>query len=76
MTSVKATGSSLSGAKGEMTGANERTSAYYNRISEEIMQFASKVRDSEVRRDMLELAERFRRMARYVERRDPNRGGT
>jgi len=40
------------------------------------MQFASKVRDSEVRRDMLELAERFRRMARYVERRDPNRGGT
>ena len=59
-----------------MTGANERTSAYYNRIAEEIMQFASKVRDSEVRRDMLELAERFRRMARYVERRDPNRGGT
>jgi len=59
-----------------MTGATERTSAYYNRISEEIMQFAWQVRDSEVRRELLELAERFRRMARYVERRYPNRGGT
>jgi len=59
-----------------MTGANERTSAYYNRIAEEIMQFAWKVRDSKVRQEMLELAERFRRMARHIERRDPNRSGT
>jgi hypothetical protein len=58
-----------------MTGADERTPAYYRKVAAEIIRAASKTRDLEVRRELLELATRFQRMAAYVERRYPNRGG-
>lgn len=58
-----------------MTGVDERTAAYYRKIAAEIRWAAWKTRDLEVRRELLELAIRFRRMAVYVEKRYPNRGG-
>jgi hypothetical protein len=55
-----------------MRDAQQPTTAYYRKISREIKELASRAELPEVRRDMLELAERFDRMAAYVEKRYPN----
>jgi len=47
------------------------SAAYYRRMASEIEQFAQQSQLSEVRRELLELAERFRRMA---ERREQGSG--
>lgn len=51
------------------------TAAYYRKTAEEIRGLASKVQLPDVRREMLELAERFDRMAAYVEQHHPDRRG-
>src|SRR6266478_812605 len=53
--------------------AKEPTAAYYRAVAEEITQVASKARFPQTRIELLELAERFRRMAIYVEHRYPSR---
>jgi HAMP domain-containing protein len=45
---------------------------YYRRIAKQIRELAERAQFPEVRTELLELAERFRRMAVYVERRYPN----
>ena len=49
------------------------TAAYYREIAAEIKDFATRAQVPEVRRDLLDLAERFTRMAEFVERRYPAR---
>jgi hypothetical protein len=49
------------------------TAEYYRNIAEEIRQIAEAAQVPEVRRDLFDLAKRFRRMAEYAERRDPCR---
>jgi hypothetical protein len=48
------------------------TAAYYRQIAIEIMELATKAQFPGVRGELLDLAERFRRMAVYVEERYPN----
>ena len=55
-----------------MTDEQEPTAAYYRKVSEEITQLAQKSQLPDVQRELLELAERFRRMADYVGKRYPN----
>jgi hypothetical protein len=57
-----------------MTDAPAPTAAYYRQVARQIRVHAHDAELPEVRRDLLDLAERFDRMARYVEKRDPNRG--
>ena len=59
----------------EMTSSNEPGAEYYRALALEITDFAMKAQLSEIRRELLELAERFRRMAIFVERRHPTRRG-
>ena len=54
--------------------SNDRPSAqYYRRVAAEIVQLAEQSQSPEVRRELLELAERFKRMA---ERREHCSGDT
>jgi hypothetical protein len=64
----------LSRAEGR-TEATAPTAAYYRNVAEEITGLARRMQLPEVGRELLELAERFRRMAAYVERRYPDRRG-
>ena len=48
---------------------------YYRQVAGQIRAFAHAARVPEVRRDLLDLAERFDRMALYVEQRYPERRG-
>ena len=57
-----------------MTDEPAPTAAYYRQIAREIREYAQDAHLPEVRRDLLDLAERFDRMALYVEKRDPSRG--
>ena len=52
-----------------MTAGDIRRVAYYRQIAAEITALAKKTQDPEVRRELLDLAERFRRLADHVERR-------
>jgi hypothetical protein len=58
-----------------MTDEQEPTAAYYRQVAEEIRGLARNAQTPDVRREMLEIAERFDRMADYVERRYPDRSG-
>ena len=59
-----------------MTDEQAPTAAYYRRVAGEITGLARKSQSPDVRLELLELAERFRRMADYVEKRFPNGRGT
>jgi hypothetical protein len=56
-----------------MSGEQLPTAEYYRKVADEIRQIAERSRLPEVRRDLLDLAERFNRMAEHVERRHPCR---
>jgi uncharacterized protein Yka (UPF0111/DUF47 family) len=58
-----------------MTDTQQRTAAYYRKTAEDLRVLAGKAQLPEVRRELLELAERFDRMADYVETRYPNGRG-
>ncbi|HUC10669.1 MAG TPA: hypothetical protein VL985_09630 [Stellaceae bacterium] len=58
-----------------MSGEQLPTAEYYRNVADEIRQLAERSQLPEVRRELLELAERFRRMAEHVERRYPCRSG-
>ena len=58
-----------------MRARQERTAAYYREAAGQIRALASNAGLPEVRREMFDLAERFERIADYVERRYPERGG-
>jgi hypothetical protein len=60
---------------GGVASAKEPTAAYYRAVAEEIVRNARKAQNPDIRSELLELAERFRRMAIYVERRYPARSG-
>lgn len=51
------------------------TAAYYHETAARLRAFARESRFLEVRIELFELAQRFERMARYVERRYPERRG-
>jgi hypothetical protein len=51
------------------------TAAYYRQVAEQIRAFAQEARVPEVRRELLDLAERFARMALFVAQRYPDRRG-
>jgi nitrate/nitrite-specific signal transduction histidine kinase len=51
------------------------TAAYYREVAARIRDLAWKAQLPEVRSEMAELAERFERMAAYVEKRYPNGRG-
>jgi len=59
-----------------MTDEQEPTAAYYRKVAGEITELAQKSQLPDVQRELLELAERFRRMADYVGKRYPNGRGT
>jgi hypothetical protein len=59
-----------------MAKEQEPTAAYYRQVAQEIRDLATHSQNPEVRREMFETAERFERMADYVERRYPDRSGT
>jgi hypothetical protein len=56
-----------------MTEEQAPTAAYYRRVARQIREHAHDAHLPEVRRDLLDLAERFDRMALFVEKRYPNR---
>jgi hypothetical protein len=58
-----------------MAEEQQPTAVYYRQVAQEIRDLAAIAQDPEVRREMLEIAERFERMANYVERRYPDRSG-
>jgi len=51
------------------------SAGYYREMARKISELAIKSQIPDVRRDLVELAERFARMAAYVERRHPNGRG-
>ena len=51
------------------------TPEYYRRMAKQMRELAGRAQLPEVRRELLEFAERFHRMAEYVERRYPERRG-
>jgi hypothetical protein len=51
------------------------TAAYYRKTAREITELASRAQLPEVQRELLLLAERFGRMAAFVEKRYPNGRG-
>lgn len=59
-----------------MSGGQEPNEKYYRQIAKEIRELASTAQLPEVRRELLELAERFERMAAWVARRRSNEHGT
>lgn len=58
-----------------MEGDQAPSAAYYRKTAGEIRDLASKAHLPEVRRELFELAERFDRMASYVEKHYPNTRG-
>jgi hypothetical protein len=60
---------------GWMSGERLPTAEYYRNMAEEIGQLAERSQLPEICRELLDLAERFKRMADYVERRYPCRTG-
>ena len=52
------------------------TAAYYRQTAARLQAFARESRFLEVRIELLEHAQRFERMARYIEQRYPHRRGT
>jgi hypothetical protein len=61
--------------KDGMTDEPAPTAAYYRQVARQIRGYARDAQLPEVRRDLLDLAERFDRMALFVEKRYPNRRG-
>jgi hypothetical protein len=59
-----------------MAEEQEPTAAYYRQVAQEIRDLATHAQNPDVRCEMVETAERFERMADYVERRYPDRSGT
>ena len=57
-----------------MTAGDEGRAEYYRQIADEIIRVAEKTQDAAIRRELLYLAERFRRLAEHVERRAKNSG--
>ncbi|HEY1431200.1 MAG TPA: hypothetical protein VGF39_06180 [Stellaceae bacterium] len=55
-----------------MTDDSAPTATYYRNIAREIRAYAQQAQLPDVQRELLDLAERFDRMARYVEKRYPN----
>ena len=47
------------------------TAAYYRKTAEDLRELAGNAQLPEVRRELLELAERFERLAEYLEKTDP-----
>jgi len=58
-----------------MTDERAQTAVYYRQVARQIREYARDAQLPEVRRDLLDLAERFDRMALFVEKRYPNRRG-
>ncbi len=58
-----------------MSGEKLPTAEYYRNLAAEIRQLGQRAQTPEVRRDLLDMAERFDRLAEHVERRDPCRTG-
>jgi hypothetical protein len=58
-----------------MTDERAPTAVYYRQVARQIREYARDAQLPEVRRDLLDLAERFDRMALFVEKRYPNRRG-
>jgi hypothetical protein len=54
-----------------MSARRELTPAYYREMADNVREAARTAKIPEVRRELLELAERFERMAAYIERRYP-----
>jgi hypothetical protein len=50
-----------------MRDARRPSAAYYRQVAAEIVELAQTTRQPELRRELLEFAERFRRMANYAE---------
>lgn len=63
----------LRGSKDGMSDERAPSADYYRQVAEQIRAFAYAARLPEVRRDLLDLARRFDRMALYVEERYPER---
>lgn len=61
---------------GEMPEEPRPTAAYYREIARQIRAYAREVSLPEVHRELLDLAERFERMASFVEKRYPDRGNS
>jgi hypothetical protein len=59
-----------------MADEQEPTAAYYRQVAKEIRDLATHAQNPDIRREMSEIAERFERMADYVERHYPDRSGT
>jgi hypothetical protein len=59
-----------------MAEEQEPTAAYYRHVAKEMRDLATHAQNPDVRREMFEIADRFERMADYVERRYPDRSGT
>ena len=55
-----------------MTDESLPTADYYRKVAGEIRAQAEEAQLPEVRRELLDLAERFERMAQFVEKRYPN----
>jgi hypothetical protein len=58
-----------------MAGEQEPTAAYYRQVATEIRDLATHAQNPDIRREMSAMAERFERMANYVERHYPDRSG-
>lgn len=58
-----------------MSGEQRPSAEYYRNTAEEIRRLAERAQLPEVRRDLLDLADRFERLADFVDRRDPCRTG-
>jgi hypothetical protein len=57
-----------------VTGCTRQLSAAdYRRLAKELDEFAARARLPDVRRDLVELARRFRQLAEFVEARYPHR---
>ena len=60
---------------GDMVYEQGPTAGYYRKVAAEIRDLACRAQVPEVRSEMADLAERFDRMAAYVEKRYPNGRG-
>jgi hypothetical protein len=59
-----------------MAEEREPTAAYYRQVAKQIRDLATNAQNPDVRHEMFEIAERFKRLADYVDRRYPDRSGT
>ena len=58
-----------------MTDEKLPTAAYYRKTAEDLRELAGNAQLPEVRRELLDLAERFDRLAEYLEKTDPSGRG-